>query len=199
MQTRDHKMLAECLAAEIGNHIPCLSQKAFIFGCIEPDINPFTYLHGLTRGKKFHGHHYGNILLIMRKLFDSMQQKEYFGFPEYYRLGKLIHYVSDAFTFPHNKEFYGNLVKHCRYEAALHDQFINVLQRQKIMEMNQKGINSFRYIEDLHEAYLREAGSYEIDCRYILRAAAMLIRSENSKLGIQFDEAAGKQNHLEFI
>lgn len=184
MQTRDHKMLAECLAAEMGNHIPCLCRKAFIFGCIEPDINPFTYLHGLTRGQKFHGHNYKNILSVMRKLFDSMQQKESFGFRDYYHLGKLTHYVADAFTFPHNEEFYGNLIKHCRYEEALHDQFRNVLQRnilqrQKNVERYKKTIDSFDYIEDLHKEYLTEAGTYDIDCRYILRASAMLIGQDN--------------------
>lgn len=178
MQTRDHKMLAEFLVAEMGSNIPYLYKKVFIFGSMEPDINLFTYLHGLTRGKKFHGHHYENILLVMRKLFDFLQKEESFGLRKYYCLGKLTHYVADAFTFPHNKEFCGNLKKHCRYESVLHDQFQNILQNQKIMEINRKGIDSFCYIEDLHKEYLREAGTYEIDCRYILQAASMLLGSE---------------------
>lgn len=181
MQTRDHKMLAEFLAAEMGNDIPYFYKKAFIFGSIEPDINPFTYLHGLTRGKMFHGHNYKNILLVMRKLFDSIQ-KEYFGLRKYYHLGKLAHYVADAFTFPHNKEFYGNLKKHCRYESELHKQFSNALQRQKTTELNREGIDSFDYIEDLHKEYSEEAGTYEIDCRYILQAAVILICSEKQAI-----------------
>ena len=57
MQTRDHKKLAEMFASEMSRkRIPYISKKAFIYGNIEPDKNPFTYLHGMLKGKKFHGH-----------------------------------------------------------------------------------------------------------------------------------------------
>ncbi len=175
MQTRDHKMLAELLADEMGQRVPYLYKKALILGSIEPDRNPFTYLHGFTRGEKFHGHNYENILLIMKKLFNSVQKEKSLGFRKYYRLGKLIHYVADAFTFPHNKEFCGNLREHCRYESVLHVQFYDILQKQKMTGTTGKGIGSFRHIEVLHKEYLKKAGTFETDCRYILQAAVMLL------------------------
>ena len=42
-----------------------------------------------------------------------------------YLLGKLIHYIADAFTFPHNNVFKGNLVQHCKYENKLHQAYLN--------------------------------------------------------------------------
>lgn len=131
MQTKDHKILAVFLADEMEQTIPHCYKKAFIFGNIEPDRNLFTYLHGLAWGKKFHGHNYENVLLVMKKLFDSLQRRERFGIREYYRLGKLTHYVADAFTFPHNSVFHGNIKKHCKYESILHNQLMHSLQKQK--------------------------------------------------------------------
>lgn len=56
MQTRDHKVLAEFFVSEIGQELSAIYMKAFILGNIEPDKNLFTYLHGLVKGVKFHGH-----------------------------------------------------------------------------------------------------------------------------------------------
>lgn len=42
-----------------------------------------------------------------------------------YLLGKLIHYIADAFTFPHNNVFKRNLVQHCKYENKLHQAYLN--------------------------------------------------------------------------
>lgn len=154
---------------------------AFILGSIEPDKNPFIYLHGLTCGVKFHGHNYENVLSVMKKLFVSMQRQEHFGVWGYYHLGKLTHYVADAFTFPHNGMFCGNLIEHCKYESMLHEKFNDVLQKQKMIRIKSKSMNSFHYIEIMHKEYLKEAGTYEIDCRYILQAVAMLLCDKAQK------------------
>ena len=103
MQTRDHKKLAEMFASEMSRkRIPYICKKAFIYGNIEPDKNPFTYLHGMLKGKKFHGHDYENILPVIKKIFNSTQEKKKWGVREYYHFGKLMHYTADVFTFPHN-------------------------------------------------------------------------------------------------
>lgn len=185
MQTRDHKVLGELLMANTGFNIPYLYRKAFILGSIEPDMNPFTYLHGFTKGVKFHGHNYGNVLSVMKKLFDSVQEQKYFGARFYYRLGKLTHYIADAFTFPHNKGFHGGLREHCRYESTLHEEFSGMLQKHVAIGIRPGNWNSFQCVEILHKEYMKEAGGCEIDCRYILQAAAMLVW--------------GRENCLEFV
>ena len=115
MQTRDHKVLAEFLVSKMGQELSVIYIKAFILGNIEPDKNLFTYLHGWVRGVKFHGHNYENILPVMDKLFGSLRGKRHWGVSEYYHFGKLMHYIADAFTLPHNGIFKGNLREHCRY------------------------------------------------------------------------------------
>lgn len=179
MQTRDHKMLAEFLVSEIGQELSVIYIKAFILGNIEPDKNLFTYLHGLVRGVKFHGHNYENILPVMEKLFDSMRGKRHWGVREYYQFGKLMHYIADAFTFPHNGIFKGNLMEHCRYEKELHKRFLYTLQESQKQLIQKRGRgNGLDRIKKLHEEYLRQAGNCENDCRYILKAAVMLAQEE---------------------
>ncbi|MGN0354705.1 MAG: zinc dependent phospholipase C family protein [Muricoprocola sp.] len=180
MQTRDHKKLAEMLVSEMPGSISYICLKAFIYGNIEPDKNPFTYLHGIVKGKKFHGHNYGNILPVMKKLFYSLQEKRNWGIREYYHFGKLMHYTADAFTFPHNNLFHGNLKEHCRYEQELHKWFQNEMERWKNGK-REKYIVSGRNIGTLHELYLKQAGNYENDCEYILIAAEMLWKDEMEK------------------
>lgn len=177
MQTRDHKALAEFLVSEIGQELSAIYIKAFILGNIEPDKNLFTYLHGLVRGVKFHGHNYENILPVMEKLFCSLQEKRHWGIREYYHFGKLLHYIADAFTFPHHRIFRGNLREHCRYEKELHKRFLYMLQEPQKQPIQTRG-RGLDCIKKLHEEYLRQAGNYENDCSYILKAAVMLAQEE---------------------
>ncbi|MDO4555629.1 MAG: zinc dependent phospholipase C family protein [Lachnospiraceae bacterium] len=175
MQTRDHKMLAIYLITQLGiNDIPDIYEDMFIIGNTEPDINLFTYLHGLGRKKKIRGHNYENIRPIMNKMFQRLSEKEDFGLWDYYYLGKLMHYVADAFTFPHNQVFEGTLKKHREYEKELHITITNILQKHEWRKENTKRRSRFRDIELLHERYLKTAGSIENDCCYILQAAELM-------------------------
>lgn len=177
MKARDHKILAGYLTSGAGLDISYIYEKAFIIGNIEPDKNPFTYLHGLTKKEKFRGHNYENILPVMRKLFHSLQKKEQFGVREYYRLGKLIHYVADSFTFPHNRKFTGTLGEHCEYEKELHKIISLGLRKHKWAEQREEKTGHFDNIEMLHEEYLEQAGNYDTDYGYILQAAEMVLNA----------------------
>lgn len=129
MEARDHKNLAQVLLALTDIHASRLCKKAFIYGNIEPDKNPATYLHGFTFGMKFHGHNYTNIQPTLQKLFSSLQNKSHFGVQEFYNLGKLSHYMADCFTFPHNELFTGTFSEHVEYESVLHQRMTTLLKK----------------------------------------------------------------------
>ena len=188
METKDHKMLARFLLSRTETNIPYIFQKAFILGNIEPDRNPFTYLHGIIHGEKFHGHNYENTILIMRKLFNSLKDKWCFGILEYYHLGKLMHYMADAFTFPHNSVFKKTLKEHCIYERKLHKRFSNMLENQQFIEYKVKTLNDFKNIEILHNKYLQIAGDCKNDCKYIMCTTEMLLSIiyQNQEVSIVF-------------
>lgn len=219
MEKRDHTRLAQTILDEFGLDLSNRYQKAFLTGNIRPDKNPITYLHGFTTGQKFHGHHFGNIVETMKKMFRELQEKTSFSAHDYLRLGKLAHYAADAFTFPHNYEFTGTIREHCAYEAKLHlvmEDFLQEVRSGRRAEMMLAGVcrengakgssllyeqeeacavrlrfgnvtgssseDRFEQLLALHEEYLKIAGTQEIDCRYILRAAELVLGIAAEKL-----------------
>lgn len=170
MQTIDHRILGEFLENRFEDNVPDIFRRAFILGAVEPDWNLITYFHGWKPGAKLRGHNYENVLPAMRRLYESLQDKATMGLRDYYRLGKLTHYVADSFTYPHNGNFAGSLADHCAYEVTLHRSFSQMLFG-KITEIC-TDIKSFGDIEELHEQYMQENGTAECDMNYILYAVS---------------------------
>lgn len=214
MQTIDHRILAEFLETRFDKNVPDIFRKAFIFGAIEPDLNFFTYFHGWKRGTKMHGHNYENILPIMRSMFLSFENKTGMGIWDYYRLGKLTHYVADSFTYPHNENFSGTLSDHCDYETELHRKFSRMMfenpgEKLSKPEYNTgvdmaadndhmeawSSIKDFGDIEKMHDLYIQENGTVECDVKYIPAAVsgvfACIYDQAFNKLPINEQEFAG--------
>lgn len=180
MKTVDHSILAEYwlekLQAVKNVSSPC--RRAFLFGNVQPDRNFFTYFHGMTHSEKFRGHNYDNILPSMEKLCRKLRFSSGSEVKDYYLLGKLMHYVADSFTFPHNREYKGTLGEHRKYERILHERIVRRLQRDNgIVESSWAEYRSdlLGTVGKLHERYLKEERNYETDCSYILAATGILI------------------------
>lgn len=172
---KDHVAVGDYLLAKMDTEMSEHEKQAFLFGCIEPDFNPLTYLRGSIRNQTFRGHNYENAHAYIRLLIYRLEQEEIGGMHRYYLLGKLLHYVADAFTFPHNQAFPGTLREHCQYEKILHEYMLDTLERkwQKHAACEQSG-KLMKQIEQMHEAYEIEDAGYETDCTYILRAVALV-------------------------
>lgn len=179
MKTIDHKILAKYVIKEANVNLPYIYETAFIIGNVEPDKNIFTYLHGIIKGKKFRGHNYNNILPVMRKVFNILKSKERFGINEYYKLGKLMHYIVDSFTFPHNDIFKGSLREHCKYEQELHEEIFNELEHYNNIPI--KSIEEFTDIETLHEKYIEVAGSKTVDYSFIFTVIQVILQTIEEK------------------
>lgn len=67
MKTIDHLMLGRRLLAQYGAGASGLHRRAFLLGCIEPDYNLLSYLRGLRRHKKFHGHNAENAAAFLSR------------------------------------------------------------------------------------------------------------------------------------
>ncbi len=200
MQTIDHRILAEFLETRFDKNVPDIFRKAFIFGAMEPDLNFFTYFHGWKRGMKMHGHNYENILPVMKSMFLSFENKTGMGIWDYYRLGKLTHYVADSFTYPHNENFTGNLSGHCDYETELHRSFARMMFEnpgEKLLKSDHNtgetvsaddrsmenvcSIEDFSDIEKMHDLYMQENGTVECDMVYIFQAVNLVFEHAYSE------------------
>ena len=130
MRTADHRRLGQYLLREIEEYknLPLLHKISFIWGNIEPDINYVTYLKGFSENKKFQGHNSQNGMKHIKKLTEKNEGKP-LNVITCYLAGKITHYIADAFTFPHNDGFTGNIKNHMSYERRLHCKFSQYLDK----------------------------------------------------------------------
>ena len=144
-----------------------LCRKAFLFGCIEPDCMMFTYLRGFSKGTGLQGHCWGNIRSCISSLIDLCDAKT--GVLAAFRLGRLCHYIVDAFTYPHNADFNKSLSEHMAYEDDLTIYLEDNISNLRFSPMV-SGF-SFRWIEALHDRYMAEKPSMSRDAYYALYAS----------------------------
>lgn len=171
MQASSHLELAHRLLQYFPSASP-IEQAAFLFGSVEPDMNFLTYCRGLLHGAGLHGHNYAQVLPRIARLSRLLNGQESRGVQAYYRLGKLTHYIADAFTFPHNTGFCGSLRSHIRYEARLAD-----CLHQPLTRMNFNPCASVRHVDFpglvrwRHHLYVSAAPGPENDIFFIIETA----------------------------
>lgn len=156
MRTADHMNLSRYIMDHMDAGASKLKKAAFIFGSIEPDINMLTYFRGSIHGEeKLRGHNYENVQKYMEKLTNKLTKKLEKGgmgtIRQSFLLGKLVHYVADSFTYPHNSIFPGNLREHCQYETELHDYVNKTISSVGVnMESIDDGRDIVEYLREMH-------------------------------------------------
>ena len=127
MRAKSHRCLGQYLIRHYMPQLPDLQTRAFLLGCVQPDKNPATYLKGSLRCQWLRGHNYPNAKRFITRIAERLEQKSHWNLYDYYTLGKLIHYIADAFTLAHNASFPVNLDAHRSYEAILQNHFLTCL------------------------------------------------------------------------
>lgn len=176
MKTKDHKIMAKHLLNCADIYIVKSLKAAFILGNIEPDRNPFTYLRGSIKNQMLRGHNFDNSYESIVKLVRRIQLHGCTRMRDFYLLGKLTHYVADAFTFPHNKEFTGGLLEHCNYESTLHLYVMKFLEDENVkVKVNITSDVLIQKICLMHQKYLQEEKGFSLDCSYIMQTVCMVM------------------------
>lgn len=174
MRGRSHRCLGQYLAKHYMADTPKLYIKAFQIGCIEPDRNPATYLKGSLRFQWLRGHNYRNARRFMREISRRLEKKETLNVFDYYTLGKLIHYTTDAFTYAHNDTFPADLSEHKQYEDALQNHFLKFMA-----EDPQVDTIIARSIMDTicsyHREYEKQDSNIQNDSRFALTACCCVL------------------------
>ena len=175
VQKRSHMKLARALLDSSEGFAARRYEWAFLFGSIQPDCNPFSYLKGSLRGKTFGGHTYGNNRKFLEKRIHRLQKREHWHLWQYYTLGKLTHYVADAFTYPHNPHFPHRGWAHHVYEVELRNRMAEYLFTST--PQNREALDDLpQELWELHEQYLAEEDpGFDRDIQYILHASELLM------------------------
>lgn len=174
MKQESHRLLGHYLI----DHLEALPKgrhtRAFLIGCVEPDRNPLTYLKGSLRSRWFYGHNYQNADRWIERHITRLRKKERWNLWNYYCMGKLIHYTSDAFTYVHNNCFTDSISAHRAYEDELQAQFLVCLdQGKRSPETEHMDLNSF--FRAAHQRYLESVANVQRDCQYILDMTTLLL------------------------
>lgn len=176
MKKKDHFALACHLASLAGEAIPDEYVMPFIFGSVEPDLNPFSYLRGMRDGKKFHGHNATNCAPHIHKRLFSIMTGGLEGAMDWFQLGVLLHYVADTFTSPHNDFMDISIKDHVAYEAKLHEVLERRLRDGKIPAPSSIPYSLFSH---LHEKWLEykalDEHSTSSDVDYITQSCTTIL------------------------
>jgi len=176
LQKRSHKLLARTLMENCDGFRKKRFELAFLFGSFQPDCNPLSYLKGTFRAKKFMGHNFSNSQPYIDRHIESLQSRTQWRMWQYYTLGKLTHYLADAFTYPHNDTYPDSLAAHRRYENTLRTQLCDYLCRSEVYREQSRG-DVQETIDQLHRQYLNASSDFQRDIRYILEANGILMAS----------------------
>lgn len=174
MRGKSHRCLGQYLAEHYLTDVPKPFVNAFLIGCVEPDRNPVTYLKGSLRCQWLRGHNYRNARRFMRQISWRLEKKEKLNLYDYYTLGKLIHYTTDAFTYAHNDMFSTNLGEHREYEAALQEHFLHYLQEDPEVDPH-TARSIMEAIYSYHREYEHLDADIYTDARFALTACCCVL------------------------
>jgi hypothetical protein len=173
MRGKSHRLLGQYLVRQYMPDAPKRYVRAFLIGCIEPDRNPMTYLKGSVRCQWLRGHNYENARRFMCRLANRLENKETLSMMDYYALGKLIHYTTDAFTYAHNQNFPEDLKEHREYEKALQEYFIRFMQKNPL-PYPKGSEDAADTIQEKHRRYMCRPGSILRDSRYAFTVCCLV-------------------------
>lgn len=114
------------------------------------------------------------------------------------KLGVIIHYIADYFTYPHNSSYEGNVKDHCIYERDLKHELKEYLSTEEAMERKDKivPLNSTKglskFIKNIHAEYMRREHSVADDIQYIVEVCTTVVMSILNIIKISFENVALK-------
>lgn len=172
MKSKSHLILGKYISNGLGN-LSRMERCAFIAGCVEPDFNYITYLRGSLSKRMLAGHSFENSAAHIKKIISRIQSHDGMSCRDYFRLGTLLHYVVDSFTYAHNIDFPGSLPDHRDYEKQLKESFLKFLERRHARRVySAKPL--YEALSEAHEKYLRQPASPQKDMRYVEKLACLI-------------------------
>lgn len=99
------------------------------------------------------------------------------------KLGVIIHYIADYFTFPHNNHYDGNVKDHCYYERDLKHEMRAFLKTEEAFEIKEQvaAYDSMEelssYIRSIHNSYMKLKHTVQEDIRYIVHVCTTVVKS----------------------
>lgn len=170
-----HKLISAYIYEYVKNNFGLrLNRTLLLLGSVAPDYLP----NMISIPHKYHN----SIFLVMKNIkkmlnFTAPSMKESYIFS--FRLGIIIHFVSDYFCRYHNSN-YSDFIKHARYEIKLNNYFKALIKRENFsFKVEHELINNtsmfktnilglVKIISKNRKSYLSDKSSMFKDCKYSL-------------------------------
>lgn len=169
MYLKNHLQLGRALAEEspiLTDHF--IRRELFLLGNVLPDFLPFTYLHGFRQTGHLVGH---SLPHSSKKINRNLNKRLSVGLrsaKDAFRLGVLLHYLADSFTYPHTEQFSGGRRLHNRYEFEMRKVFPKFLS----LVRETPPAESAEFLSNARRAYEALPPSPERDSEWIVRVCA---------------------------
>ena len=178
MRKKSHILLAGYLADQLSAAESLQAhRKAFCLGNILPDIKP-SFL--TTRHEYFTtiGTVQDRIRFLVEDGFHECNDRVFWR-----RIGEVIHYIADYFTFPHNKTFQGTFRQHNSYEKELKNKLKAYIKSGQAQDdLGNMGMFRFgsiselmEYVRTRHQSYLCKERCVADDIQYILTVCMQVV------------------------
>lgn len=178
MRKKSHISVAKGVINGLGVGDRINHRLAFYVGSIWPDCIPsfITRRHCIEDTFEIFNKR-------MNKFVDKFNPKKDMSALSTWRMGVVLHYIADYFTFPHNSNYTGSLKEHCVYEEQLKHRMYRYIDnlnagesREKMSVLPELG-EIAQFIRDKHEQYMNLSGNVDIDCRYSVLACMSVAAS----------------------
>ena len=178
MRKKSHISLARYIAQDMQVPVMTHHRKAFYLGSILPDCKPSF----LTQRHEFNG----TFDLVKERICVLSADSGLLldnGRAFMRRLGEIIHYIADYFTFPHNQIYDGNLKDHCMYEKELKFRLREYVKSGKAFRdrIDAKKFETpeavCSFVKRAHEDYLKMKHGVQEDCEDIVRICHQVVQA----------------------
>lgn len=174
MRKKSHLALSAFLAAKLHTEELNRYGKAFCLGSILPDLNPKM----LSEPHEFDGS-WNKIRELILKIESDAVNGDSDSRALWVRVGIVLHYLADYFTFPHNSCYDGNLKDHCLYESRMKyllRAYLSTSEAGTVFQNQMRRVETlctaealFSYIEQAHQTYMMQPKHAVLnDCCWIV-------------------------------
>ena len=190
MRKKSHISLAKYIVKDMEVPVMMDHRKAFYLGSILPDCKPSF----LTHRHEFDG----TFEMVKERICDLSLDAELIlrnarAFMR--RLGEIIHYIADYFTFPHNLIYEGGFKDHCVYEKELKLRLVEYVRSGEAFR-TRIDVRKFEtpeavcsFIRSAHAEYLSREHGVKEDCEFIVRICHQVVQAimnlVNRAMGIE--------------
>ncbi|MDO4336660.1 MAG: zinc dependent phospholipase C family protein [Eubacteriales bacterium] len=177
MRKKSHILLARCIADELFVSESLQShRKAFCLGNVLPDIRPSF----ITKRHEYFGTFY-EVQDKIRELVENgpevINERVFWR-----RLGEVLHYIADYFTFPHNRTYTGTLREHNHYEKVLKNNLKAYIQSGEAHIYMNSTLRFgslpelIEYVQEKHAVYMEKIRNISDDIQYILSVCYQVVQ-----------------------